>query len=76
MNKEQVLSIITQASGIPRGLRKSDILDELRLDDTKENRKELTGIIKKLKEEGVIDSYCLVSHEGVKFCGRGYALAK
>ncbi len=75
MNKEQVLNIIAEASEIPRALRKSDILDELLLDDTKENRNELTKIINELKDEGIIDTYYLLSYEGRKFCGRGYALA-
>ena len=76
MTREKVLAIITEASGIPCGLRKSDILDELLLDDTKENMEELTKIINELKEEGIIATYYLESYEGGKFCGRGYALAE
>ena len=75
MTKEQVLGVITEVTGYDRAVSKVGILVDLCMETTKENRRELTNILKELKKEGKIDTYYMTYDEG-KFCGRGYALAE
>ena len=75
MTKEQVLGVITEVTGYDRVVSKLGILVDLCMENTKENRRELTNILKELKKEGKIGTYYMTYDEG-KFCGRGYALAE
>ena len=75
MNKEQVLGVITEVTGYDRVVSKLGILVDLCMENTKENRRELTNILNELKEDGLIQTYYVTDDEGRKFCGRGYALA-
>ena len=76
MTKEQVLGVITEVTGYDRAVSKLGILVDLCMENTKENRRELTNILNELKEDGLIQTYCVTYDEGRKFCGRGYALAE
>ena len=76
MTKEQVLGVITEVTGYDRAVSKVGILVDLCMENTKENRRELTNILNELKEDGLIQTYYVTDDEGRKFCGRGYALAE
>ena len=76
MTKEQVLGVITEVTGYDRAVSKLGILVDLCMENTKENRRELTNILNELKENGLIQTYYVTYDEGRKFCGRGYALAE
>lgn len=76
MTKEEVFNVIKESTGCYRAMNKVNILDDLCIENTRENRRELTNIINELKEEGKIDTYYMTYDEGKKLCGRGYALAE
>lgn len=76
MNKEHVLDVITEVTSYDHAISKLGILVDLCMENTKENRRELTNILKELKKEGKIDTYYMTYDEGRKFCGRGYTLAE
>ena len=76
MTKEQVLGVITEVTGYDRAVSKVGILVDLCMENTKENRRELTNILNELKENGLIQTCYVTYDEGRKFCGRGYALAE
>jgi len=74
MTREEVLAVIEEGSEYNVALHKAGILNQLGLDDTKENRKILDPILAGLKEDGSIATYQLFDEEDGKFCGRGYAI--
>jgi len=71
---DDVIKIINENSKDERLTTKGDILDELNLEDTKENRKLLTKVTDELKKQGIIwTSYGL--NEGEPgYRGRGYMM--
>lgn len=74
INIDDVIKIINDNSKYEMLTRKCDILDELRLEDTKENRRLLTLVTNELKKQGIIwTSYGL--NEGEPgYRGRGYMM--
>ena len=75
MNKEDVLEVITEVTGYGRAISKVGILVDLCMENTKENRRELTNILNELKQDGLIQT-CYITYDEGRFCGRGYALAE
>ncbi|NCB73017.1 MAG: hypothetical protein EOM45_14690, partial [Clostridia bacterium] len=71
MTKQEVLEVITKASNNDMALTRYDILGEFFVTSTSENLKQLTGILRELKSEGLI-CVCQIQGADNHFRGRGY----
>jgi len=74
ININDVIEIINNNSLCERLTRKCDILDELRLENTNENRKLLTKVTDELKEQGVIFTAYGLNDGEPGYRGRGYMM--
>jgi len=72
IQKKDVLAVIVDYSGRDTIVTKSGILDELNLEDDKENRKLLTSIIKEMKTQGLIQTTYGMYDDTCLLGGRGY----
>ena len=71
---DDVIKIIEENSLGEMLTRKCDILDELRLEDTKENRKLLTKVTDELKKRGIIYTVYGLNEDEPGYRGRGYVM--
>jgi len=74
INIDDVIEIINENSKDERLTTKGDILDELNLEDTKENRKLLTKVTDELKKQGIIWTSYGLNEDEPGYRGRGYVM--
>ena len=74
INIDDVIEIIKDNSNHDRLTVKRDILENLQLDDTKENRKLLTKVTDELKKRGIIETTYGINYGEPGYYGRGYMM--
>ncbi len=73
---DDVIEIIEENSRYEKLTTKGDILDELKLEDTKSNRKLLTKVTDELKKRNIIKTTYAINEDEPGYRGRGYIMVE